>query len=95
MNELIQRLCSYHNSRRISDFRVSYEGQLPLQEYFDVLDRHFDVRTNFQEQWNRLCETILNCGRKRPYLILTFVMNKYIHVMASKDLFYFSPVFLL
>lgn len=44
MNELIERLYSYHMYRKASDFRVSYEGQLPLQEYFDVLDRHFEVR---------------------------------------------------
>ncbi len=43
LHELISRLQSYHTSRKMSDFRISYDGQLPLQEYFDVLDRHFEV----------------------------------------------------
>ena len=46
MNELINRLNGYFKKgTRGSDFRVSFEGPLPLQEYFDVLDHHFEFRS--------------------------------------------------
>ena len=47
LNELLHRLSSYFRAgTTYSDFQVSYEGPLPLQEYFDVLDAHFEVCTS-------------------------------------------------
>lgn len=44
LNDMISRLTSHFNSRRQTDFAVSFDGPLPLQEYFDILDGHFEFR---------------------------------------------------
>ena len=45
LNELVNRLYAHFSSYGQKDFSVSYDGPLPLQEYFDVLDVHFEVCT--------------------------------------------------
>jgi Bardet-Biedl syndrome 9 protein len=42
--ELLIRLRSFFRVGQTStDFKVTYEGPLPLQEYFEVMDAHFEV----------------------------------------------------
>ena len=43
-SELVSRLTSYFNVRKQTDFKASFDGQLPLQEYYDAIDAHFEVR---------------------------------------------------
>ncbi|KAJ8320825.1 hypothetical protein KUTeg_002412 [Tegillarca granosa] len=45
--DLVSRLCNHFNlSSKSSGFTVFYSGQLPLQEYFDLIDAHFEHRLN-------------------------------------------------
>ncbi|KAK2178858.1 hypothetical protein NP493_524g01017 [Ridgeia piscesae] len=44
LNELVTRLSSYFASHKQVDFKVSYTGDLPLQEYFVIIERHFECR---------------------------------------------------
>ncbi|CAH1790036.1 unnamed protein product [Owenia fusiformis] len=46
VQDLVKRLTDYHASRRISDFKVSFSSNLPLQEFFEVVDQHFELRLN-------------------------------------------------
>lgn len=44
LSDLLLRLKSYFRvGQTSSDFKITYEGPLPLQEYFEVLDKHFEV----------------------------------------------------
>ncbi|XP_006823784.2 protein PTHB1-like [Saccoglossus kowalevskii] len=45
---VIDRLYAYHYTMGVKDFKCSYQGTLPLQEYFDVIDLHFELRMNAQ-----------------------------------------------
>ena len=45
LNELVKRLSGYFARANHSDFRVTFDGPIPLQEYFDIIDRHFEVQT--------------------------------------------------
>ena len=47
LSELVGRLASHFRGYNQKDFRMSYEGGLPLQEYFEVLDKHFEVSLLF------------------------------------------------
>lgn len=42
-NELIIRLREYFEKQGIKDFACSFSGSMPLQEYFELIDHHFEV----------------------------------------------------
>ncbi|CAD7694287.1 unnamed protein product [Nyctereutes procyonoides] len=42
-NELITRLQEYFEKQGIKDFACSFSGSMPLQEYFELIDHHFEV----------------------------------------------------
>ena len=42
-NELIVRLQEYFEKQGIKDFTCSFSGPVPLQEYFELIDHHFEV----------------------------------------------------
>lgn len=42
-NELIIRLKEYFEKQGIKDFSCSFSGSVPLQEYFELIDHHFEV----------------------------------------------------
>ncbi|CAG5132842.1 unnamed protein product, partial [Candidula unifasciata] len=46
LHELVARLNGHFKRGANSDFRVSFDGALPLQEYFELVDTHFNFRTN-------------------------------------------------
>ena len=48
LSELVNRLSNHFRVGRGTDFSISYDGALPLTEYFDVLDAHFDVSLIFK-----------------------------------------------
>lgn len=45
-NELILRLQEYFENQGIKDFACSFSGCIPLQEYFELIDHHFELRIN-------------------------------------------------
>uniref|UniRef100_A0A8C2UMS9 Bardet-Biedl syndrome 9 n=1 Tax=Chinchilla lanigera TaxID=34839 RepID=A0A8C2UMS9_CHILA len=48
-NELILRLQEYFEKQGIKDFACSFSGFIPLQEYFELIDHHFELRLNGQK----------------------------------------------
>lgn len=42
-NELILRLQEYFEKQEVKDFACSFSGSMPLQEYFELIDHHFEV----------------------------------------------------
>ena len=42
-NELIVRLQDYFEKQGVKDFTCSFSGSRPLQEYFELIDHHFEV----------------------------------------------------
>ncbi|NXY41179.1 PTHB1 protein, partial [Ceuthmochares aereus] len=50
--ELTLRLEEHFKKQNCNDFACSFSGTIPLQEYFELIDRHFELRLNaekFQE----------------------------------------------
>lgn len=43
VKELSGRLNSHFNRGKSDSFALYFAGQLPLQEYFDLIDAHFEV----------------------------------------------------
>jgi Bardet-Biedl syndrome 9 protein len=43
LSELELRLAAYSRSHGQRDFCLTFEGPLPLQEYFEVIDKHLQV----------------------------------------------------
>ncbi|KAL3855651.1 hypothetical protein ACJMK2_014858 [Sinanodonta woodiana] len=44
--ELVSRLNSQYNRSKSREFSINFTGQLPLQEYFELIDAHFELRLN-------------------------------------------------
>ncbi|XP_043920957.1 protein PTHB1 isoform X2 [Protopterus annectens] len=44
--ELIQRFEKHFAVQGVKDFMCSFSGTIPLQEYFDMMDHHFELRLN-------------------------------------------------
>uniref|UniRef100_A0A8C8APN9 Bardet-Biedl syndrome 9 n=1 Tax=Otus sunia TaxID=257818 RepID=A0A8C8APN9_9STRI len=50
--ELMLRLREHFKKQNCKDFACTFSGSIPLQEYFELIDRHFELRLNaekFQE----------------------------------------------
>ncbi|XP_011805522.1 PREDICTED: protein PTHB1 isoform X3 [Colobus angolensis palliatus] len=45
-NELILHLQEYFEKQGVKDFACSFSGSMPLQEYFELIDHHFELRIN-------------------------------------------------
>lgn len=45
VKELVQRFDRHFSKRGVKDFKKSFSGPLPLQEYFLSVDHHFQVRS--------------------------------------------------
>ncbi|XP_078395911.1 protein PTHB1 isoform X1 [Cetorhinus maximus] len=54
--ELIQRLEESFVREGTKDFRCMFSGPLPLQEYFQLVDRHFELRLNAEKYKELLSE---------------------------------------
>lgn len=48
LEELVARLVKHHVGKE-PVFEVGYSGPLPLNEYFEIIDRHFELRKNIQQ----------------------------------------------
>ncbi|ESO84549.1 hypothetical protein LOTGIDRAFT_222053 [Lottia gigantea] len=46
LKELVERMSSYLNRGKSGDFKPSFDGSLPLQEYFELIEAHFEYRMN-------------------------------------------------
>ncbi|XP_055276873.1 protein PTHB1 isoform X4 [Moschus berezovskii] len=55
-NELIIRLQEYFEKQGIKDFTCSFSGSVPLQEYFELIDHHFELRINGEKLEELLSE---------------------------------------
>ncbi|XP_069318428.1 protein PTHB1 isoform X8 [Eulemur rufifrons] len=55
-NELILRLQQYFEKQGIKDFACSFSGSMPLQEYFELIDHHFELRINGEKLEELLSE---------------------------------------
>uniref|UniRef100_A0A8D2JP38 Bardet-Biedl syndrome 9 n=1 Tax=Sciurus vulgaris TaxID=55149 RepID=A0A8D2JP38_SCIVU len=55
-NELILRLQKYFEKQGIKDFACSFSGTMPLQEYFELIDHHFELRINGEKLEELLSE---------------------------------------
>ncbi|XP_032944718.1 protein PTHB1 isoform X3 [Rhinolophus ferrumequinum] len=55
-NELIIRLREYFEKQGIKDFACSFSGSMPLQEYFELIDHHFELRINGEKLEELLSE---------------------------------------
>ncbi|XP_036102590.1 protein PTHB1 isoform X3 [Molossus molossus] len=55
-NELIIRLQEHFEKQGIKDFACSFSGPLPLQEYFELIDQHFELRVNGEKLEELLSE---------------------------------------
>ncbi|XP_040585867.1 protein PTHB1 isoform X3 [Mesocricetus auratus] len=55
-NELILRLQDYFEKQGIKDFACSFSGCMPLQEYFELIDHHFELRINGEKLEELLSE---------------------------------------
>nr|XP_023420985.1 protein PTHB1 isoform X2 [Cavia porcellus] len=56
INELILRLHEYFEKQGIKDFSCSFSGSMPLQEYFELIDHHFELRINGEKLEELLSE---------------------------------------
>uniref|UniRef100_A0A665SWN9 Bardet-Biedl syndrome 9 n=1 Tax=Echeneis naucrates TaxID=173247 RepID=A0A665SWN9_ECHNA len=56
VKELVQRFDQHFAKLGIKDFKKSFSGPLPLQEYFLSVDHHFQLRVNAQQYQDLLSE---------------------------------------
>ncbi|NXL97251.1 PTHB1 protein, partial [Tyrannus savana] len=47
--ELTRRLEEHFKKQNCKDFACTYSGSIPLQEYFELIDRHFELRLNAEK----------------------------------------------
>ena len=52
LKELVSRLKQHFNRGKYGDFKVSFDGSLPLQEYYELVDAHFEVRLHLLFQFS-------------------------------------------
>ncbi|XP_048195445.1 protein PTHB1 isoform X4 [Perognathus longimembris pacificus] len=55
-SELILRLQEHFEKQGTKDFACSFSGSLPLQEYFELIDHHFELRINGEKLEELLSE---------------------------------------
>ncbi|XP_038138416.1 protein PTHB1 isoform X2 [Cyprinodon tularosa] len=56
VKELVQRFDQHFSKLGIKDFKKSFSGPIPLQEYFLSVDNHFQLRVNAQQYQDLLSE---------------------------------------
>uniref|UniRef100_H0Z4G5 Bardet-Biedl syndrome 9 n=1 Tax=Taeniopygia guttata TaxID=59729 RepID=H0Z4G5_TAEGU len=54
--ELIHRLKEHFRKQNCKDFACTFSGSIPLQEYFELIDRHFELRLNAEKYQEMLSE---------------------------------------
>uniref|UniRef100_A0A8C4TBI9 Bardet-Biedl syndrome 9 n=1 Tax=Erpetoichthys calabaricus TaxID=27687 RepID=A0A8C4TBI9_ERPCA len=54
--ELVERFEKHFANQGAKDFQCSFTGPIPLAEYFEIIDRHFELRLNAEKYQNLLAE---------------------------------------
>ncbi|RMC05347.1 hypothetical protein DUI87_18536 [Hirundo rustica rustica] len=54
--ELVHRLEEHFKKSNCKDFACTFSGSIPLQEYFELIDRHFELRLNAEKYQELLSE---------------------------------------
>ncbi|KAG5271262.1 hypothetical protein AALO_G00177730 [Alosa alosa] len=54
--ELVQRFDGHFAKQGVNDFRNSFAGPIPLAEYFEIVDHHFELRVNAEKYQDLLSE---------------------------------------
>ncbi|NWU71421.1 PTHB1 protein, partial [Pterocles burchelli] len=57
--ELTLRLEEHFKKQNCKDFACTFSGSIPLQEYFELIDRHFELRLNAEKFQELLSERAL------------------------------------
>ncbi|XP_064199426.1 protein PTHB1 isoform X1 [Anguilla rostrata] len=55
-SELVQRFDRHFAKQGVKDFRNSFSGPLPLSEYFQAVDHHFELRVSAEKYQDLLAE---------------------------------------
>ncbi|XP_056376403.1 protein PTHB1 isoform X1 [Hyla sarda] len=70
--ELIVRFEEYFLKQGIKDFTCSFAGPIPLQEYFELIDQHFELRMNTDKYEKLLSERALQFRAIQKLLLTRF-----------------------
>ncbi|XP_031432807.1 protein PTHB1 [Clupea harengus] len=54
--ELVQRFDGHFAKQGVKDFRNSFAGPIPLSEYFEIVELHFELRVNAEKYQDLLSE---------------------------------------
>ncbi|XP_062394267.1 protein PTHB1 [Sardina pilchardus] len=54
--ELVQRFDGHFAKQGVNDFRNSFAGPIPLAEYFEIVEHHFELRVNAEKYQDLLSE---------------------------------------
>ncbi|XP_053570409.1 protein PTHB1 [Bombina bombina] len=70
--ELVLRFEEYFQKQGVKDFTCSFSGPLPLQEYFELIDQHFELRLNIEKYENLLSERAVQFRAIQRLLLTRF-----------------------
>ncbi|CAN2389661.1 PTHB1 N-terminus [Pristimantis euphronides] len=70
--ELILRFEEYFLKQGIKDFTCLFSGPIPLQEYFELIDQHFELRMNTEKYENLLTERAVQFRAIQKLLLTRF-----------------------
>lgn len=56
--ELRHRLEEHFKKQNCKDFTCTFSGSIPLQEYFELIDRHFEVYESLLFCWFKNCSYV-------------------------------------
>ncbi|XP_069814544.1 protein PTHB1 isoform X1 [Dendropsophus ebraccatus] len=72
VKELIVRFEEYFLKQGIKDFTCSFSGPIPLQEYFELIDQHFELRMNTERYEKLLSERAIQFRAIQKLLLTRF-----------------------
>lgn len=81
VKELVQRFDQHFSKLGIKDFKKSFSGSLPLQDYFLSVDHHFQVIAQLHiGQWRWLLNKINDCIKS---LFLFFFFDSFVSMLSD------------
>uniref|UniRef100_A0A8C5HC84 Bardet-Biedl syndrome 9 n=1 Tax=Gouania willdenowi TaxID=441366 RepID=A0A8C5HC84_GOUWI len=72
VKELVQRFDQHFSKLGIKDFKKSFSGPMPLQEYFLAVDHHFQLRVSAQQYQDLLSERAIQFRAIQRRLLTRF-----------------------
>ncbi|XP_068106150.1 protein PTHB1 [Hyperolius riggenbachi] len=70
--EFIQRFEEHFQKQGIKDVKCSFSGPIPLQEYFELIDHHFELRMNTEKYEKLLSERAVQFRAIQRLLLTRF-----------------------